>query len=242
MIGEPITRIIPPDRLKEEELALQQVRAGSRVDHSDTVRRTKDGALIDISLTVSPIRNAAGHVIGASKIARDIRQRKQAELAAFRLASIIESAQDAIASKDRNGIVTSWNTAAERLFGFTAADMIGQPITKIIPKDRLREEDYILSQVRAGLRVEHFETKGQHQSGRLFDVSLAISPIRDAAGGIIGASKIARDITEHNRLLEVERRAVAREEAARRELLEAENRRIQEASRLKTVFVANMSH
>ena len=120
--------------------------------------------------------------------------------------------------------------------------MVGQSITKIIPAGRLHEEEYVLGQVRAGSRVDHFETVRQNKSGRLFDISLTVSPIRDASGVIIGASKIARDITERKRLVEAERLAAVREEAARREFLEAENRRIQETSRVKTEFVANMSH
>lgn len=158
------------------------------------------------------------------------------------LAAIIESSDDAIVSKDLNGIVTSWNPAAERLFEFTADEMIGQSITKIIPKERLGEEDTVLSRIRSGRRVDHFETVRQTKSGRLIEVSLTVSPVRDASGRVIGASKVARDITERKRLLEAQRLAQAAAEAARREALEAENQRIQEASRVKTAFVANMSH
>ena len=120
--------------------------------------------------------------------------------------------------------------------------MIGQSITTMIPRERLDEETYVLSRIRAGLSVEHFETVRQTKDGRLVDISLTVSPIRDANGRIIGASKIARDIREHKRLLDERRIAAANEEAARREVLEAQNRRIQEAARLKSEFVANMSH
>ena len=242
IVGRSITAIIPVSRLSEEDHVLGRVRSGLSVEHFETVRQTKDGRLIDISLTVSPIRNAAGTVVGASKIARDIRERKQAEAAALRLGAIVESSDDAIVSKDLNGIVTSWNIAAERMFGYTADEMIGQSITRIIPHERLNEETFVLGQVRAGARVEHFETIRHDKWGRPIEISLTVSPIHGPDGRVIGASKIARDITVHKRLLESQREAQAREEAARRQVLEIENRRIQEGSRLKGEFVANMSH
>jgi signal transduction histidine kinase len=120
--------------------------------------------------------------------------------------------------------------------------MIGQSITKVIPRERLNEESYVLGRIRAGQRVDHFETVRQTKDGHLVDISLTVSPIRDGKGRIIGASKIARDIREHKRLREERRLAAENEEAARREVLEVQNRRIQEASRLKSEFVANMSH
>ncbi len=242
IVGRSITVIIPASRLDEEKYVLDRIRAGLSVEHFETVRQTKDGELIDISLTVSPIRNAAGRLIGASKIARDIRERKQSDMAALRLGAIVESSDDAIVSKDLNGIVTSWNAAAERMFGYTADEMIGQSITRVIPPERLSEETYVLGRIRAGLRVEHFETIRHDKWGRPMDISLTVSPIRAPDGRVIGASKIARDITKHKLLLESQRDAQAREEAARRQVLEIENRRIQEGSRLKGEFVANMSH
>jgi PAS domain S-box-containing protein len=181
-------------------------------------------------------------IIGAAKIARDITEQKRTGVAALRLGAIVESSDDAIVSKDLNGIVTSWNAAAERMFGYTAAEMIGESIKRIIPRERLDEENYVLGEVRAGRRVEHFETIRQDKWGRPLDISLTVSPILDASGRVVGASKIARDITRHKRLLESRREAKAREETARRQILEFENRRFQESSRLKSEFVANMSH
>jgi PAS domain S-box-containing protein len=158
------------------------------------------------------------------------------------LAAIIASSDDAIISKDLNGIVTSWNPAAERMFGFSAGEMIGTSITRIIPHERMSEEDFVLSRVRAGLRVEHFETVRQRKDGSSIEISLTVSPIRDDGGAIVGASKIARDVTERNRLRELRRLAAEQQEASRHAELEAENRRILEANRIKTEFVANMSH
>jgi len=119
--------------------------------------------------------------------------------AALRLAALVEWSDDAIVSKDLNGIVTSWNRGAERLFGYTAEDMVGRSITAIIPSERLSEEDMVLGRIRRGEPVEHFDTIRRRKDGSLVAVSLTVSPIRDAAGTIIGASKIARDISERKR-------------------------------------------
>ena len=126
---------------------------------------------------------------------RDISDRKQLELNSNRLASIIESSDDAIVSKDLNGIIVSWNKGAERLFGYTSAEAIGQSIAIVIPPDRLDEEPKILDRLKRGERVEHFETIRMRKDGSRLNISLTISPLRDAAGRILGASKIARDIT-----------------------------------------------
>ena len=115
------------------------------------------------------------------------------------MTAIVESSDDAIISKDLNGIIQSWNKSAERLFGFTAAEVIGQPITIIIPEDRLSEEPAILARMQRGERVDHFETIRRHKNGALLNISLTISPVRDSHGKIIGASKVARDITGRKR-------------------------------------------
>jgi PAS domain S-box-containing protein len=115
------------------------------------------------------------------------------------LASIIESSDDAIISKDLNGIITSWNSAAERLFGYTSEEALGCPITMIIPEDRKHEEPTILERIKRGQRIDHFETVRRRKHGSLIDISLTVSPIRNAQGKIIGVSKTARDITERKR-------------------------------------------
>jgi PAS domain S-box-containing protein len=120
--------------------------------------------------------------------------------AALRLAALVESSDDAIVSKDLNGIITSWNQGAERVFGYAAGEAIGQPITMLFPPDRLTEEDMVLSRIRRGERVDHFDTVRRRKDGVLIDVSLTISPIRDANGRIVGASKIARDVTDRKRV------------------------------------------
>ncbi len=123
------------------------------------------------------------------------------EAAAF-LAAIVESSDDAIISKSLQGIITTWNLSAERLFGYTADEAVGRPITILIPEDRLDEEPAILARINAGERVDHFETIRRRKDGTLIDISLTISPIRDSDGKIVGASKIARDISERKRAAE----------------------------------------
>lgn len=116
-IGQHITLIIPPDRLDEENTVLASIRAGRRIEHFETLRVTKDGRQVLVSLTVSPIKDSSGRIIGASKIARDISDRREGQIAQARLAAIIESSDDAIVSKTLDGVITSWNGGAERMFG-----------------------------------------------------------------------------------------------------------------------------
>jgi PAS domain S-box-containing protein len=212
MIGKPITTIIPPERLAEEREILDRIRRGERVEHFETIRVARDGHQLELSLTISPVRAATGEIIGASKVARQITERKQAERIQAQLAAIVESSDDAIVSKTLDGIIQSWNSAAVRIFGYTAEDAIGQRITLIIPDDLHGEERGIIAQLRAGKRVEHFDTMRITKDGRRIPVSLTVSPIHDDKGRVIGASKIARDISERRRAEEALR---ATEEALR---------------------------
>jgi len=164
----------------------------------------------------APLRNPDGKVVQLA-ITRDVTQRRERERAALLLSAIVDSSDDAIVSKDLNGIVTSWNQGAERVFGYTAAEMVGQSITVVIPAERLSEEPEILARLRRGERVDHFETVRRRKDGTLIDVSLTISPMRDQQGNIIGASKIARDITESKRA----EAALLASEARFRQLAEA---------------------
>ena len=207
-IGRSIRMIIPADRQHEEDSVLSRIRAGDVISHFETIRQRKDGSLVPISLTVSPVRDDSGTIIGASKVARDITDRKAADLASQRLAAVIESSDDAIVTKNLDSTITSWNHAAERMFGYTADEAIGRSVRMLIPAALQNEEDTVLARIRAGLTVDHFETTRLHKDGSEIIISLTVSPIRDDAGRVIGASKIARDITERSRL-----RAIAQEHA-----------------------------
>jgi PAS domain S-box-containing protein len=213
-IGQSIRMIIPADRQDEEDMVLSYIRSGEAITHFDTIRRRKDGTFIPISLTVSPIHDDAGRVIGASKIARDISDRARAALAGHRLAAVVESSDDAIITKDLNSTITSWNPAAERMFGYRAAEAIGRSIRMLIPAELQDEEDVVLAKIRAGEKVDHYETIRQRKDGARLSISLTVSPIRNEQGEIVGASKVARDITERTRLL-----AAASEHAANTEKL-----------------------
>jgi PAS domain S-box-containing protein len=199
IVGRSIYLLIPPERESDEDLILEKIRRGERVEHYETVRRRKDGSLITVAITVSPLFDSQGNVVGASKIARDVTERTTNARSAQHLAAIIESSEDAIISKDTNGIVQTWNRSAERLFGYTEDEIVGKSILTLIPSARHHEEDVILRKIRRGERIEHFETVRQGKDGRLIDISLTVSPIKDTNGNVIGASKIARDITEKKR-------------------------------------------
>ncbi|NJY62081.1 PAS domain S-box protein [Salinimicrobium sp. CDJ15-81-2] len=194
-LGQPITILIPEERLGEEQNIIASIRNGNRVKHIDTIRLDKNGREIPISVTVSPIKNAYGKIVGASKVARDISDRLQIVEKQAMLSAIVESSDDAIISKNLEGIIMSWNRGAEQLFGYTEAEIVGKSITTLIPKERLNEENIILDRIRNGKKVDHFETVRCHKSGRKFPVSITVSPIRDAKGTVVGASKVARDIS-----------------------------------------------
>ncbi len=233
-VGRSITIVIPPEHLAEEEDILARIRGGERIEHFETTRMRKDGSRLEISLTVSPIKNAKGEVIGASKIARDISERRRGDEARARLAAIVDSADDAIVSKTLDGVITSWNRAAQAMFGWTAAEAVGQRITLIIPRERWPEEDEVLARVRKGESIDHFDTVRERKNGERIDVSLTVSPVKDARGRIIGASKIARDVSDRKRA-EAERATLLQTVQQARE--EAE-----ELNRSKDQFLAMLSH
>jgi PAS domain S-box-containing protein len=199
MIGKLTTAIIPSERLAEEHEIIPRISRGERVDHLETIRLARDGRRVEVSLTISPVRGPTGQVVGAFEVAREIGERKRAERIQAQLAAIVESSDDAIVSKNLDGIIQSWNAAATRIFGYTADEAVGQPITLIIPTNLHVEERAIIARVRAGKRVEHFDTVRITKDGRLIPVSLTVSPIHDTKGTVIGASKIARDISERRR-------------------------------------------
>jgi len=226
-VGRHISLIIPEDRLDEESFIIGQIINGEKVDHFETVRRHKNGTLVPISLTISPIKNRKGEIVGASKIARDITERKEAARKEGVLAAIIDSSDDTILSKTLDGVITSWNKAAVKMFGYTEAEAIGKHISLIIPADRLDEEAYIIGEVSKGNKVDHFQTLRRAKNGKLIPISLSVSPVVDENGKVIGASKIARDISA--------------EQAAQQETAQL-YQQLQELNARKDEFIGLASH
>src|SRR3984957_2681918 len=205
----------------------------------------KDGRVFDQS---SKVLTLEGEGAGRVWSFRDVTERHKFEITANRLAALVASSDDAIIGKDLNLIVTSWNFGAERIFGYTAEEMIGTSIMRLIPTDRLEEETEILARIRRGERSDHFETVRLAKDGRRLHLSMTISPIMDASGHVIGASKVARDISERKKAEEALNKAMEEAEVANRErlqLLDSEREarsQAEQASRMKDEFLATLSH
>ena len=179
---------------------------GEIVRDQEVMIERPDGSRIIALVNIEALRDSEGTIIGAINCFQDISERKRAEAAlqesqrqAQQFAAIVQSTDDAILGIDLEHIITDWNCGAERLYGFLADEAVGRPITILIPSDRLDEENVIVERIRCGERLDHYETVRKCKDGRLVDVSLTVSPIKDAEGKIFGASKIARDITERKR-------------------------------------------
>jgi PAS domain S-box-containing protein len=212
---ESVFRIIAEsDRSPVESPATRALREGVVVGLANhTLLIARDGRERPIDDSAAPIRDEQGRVSGCVLIFRDVSERRSGErqeagrLSDARvLASIVESSDDAIVSKSLDGTIQSWNAGAQRLFGWTAEQAVGRHISLIIPQDRLAEETEIIAQLAAGRRVEHFETERRRSDGQLIRVSLTISPVHDDHGKVVGASKIARDVTHQRAAEERERR------------------------------------
>jgi PAS domain S-box-containing protein len=252
VVGQSISILVPPDRPDEVPRILETIKQGGRIDHYETSRVRKDGEHIDVSLTISPVREASGTIIGASTIARDVTERKRADEVVARLAAIVESSDDAIISKTLEGIIKSWNKGAERIYGYTQEEVLGRPISILVPSDRPDEVPQILERLRKGEKIDHYETERITKDSRRIHVSLTISPIKTASGEITGAAVIARDVTERKEMEEDLRRL--NQELERRVLertaqLEATNKDLRKEivererlEKLKDEFIGVASH
>jgi PAS domain S-box-containing protein len=224
-IGRPLPevfRIVHDEtRTPVENPAIRALESGEAVSLANrTVLISRTGAEHRIEDSAGPIRDEAGSAVGAVLVFRDVSERRRTELARAHLAAIVDSSEDAIVSKTLQGIILSWNTGAERLFGYSSSEAVGQPITILIPPERINEEGEILARIARGERIEHFETVRVTKDGHRLDISLTVTPIRDVSGEIIGVSKIARDITD-------------------RKLAE---QALREADRKKDEFIALLAH
>jgi PAS domain S-box-containing protein len=172
------------------------LKEGRPVRGIDAIAERPDGTRVHFLPYPTPLRDASGQLTGAINLLVDVTERRKSELESARLAAIVASSDDAIVSKTLDGEITSWNDGATRIFGHTAEEMIGQPITRIIPLELHANEKQILARLRRGERIDHYETTRVAKDGRCVDVSLTVSPLRDKAGNVVGASKVGRDITE----------------------------------------------
>ncbi len=210
--GRPIDevfRIINERTRQPAVIPVDEVLATGEVhglaNHTALVAR--DGSEYSIADSAAPIRDAAGQIVGVVLVFRDVTEERHTELLQQRFAAIVESSDDAIISKSLDGIITSWNRGAERIFGYSTPEAVGQPMAMLFPPGREDEEPRILERMRRGERVDHLETQRVTKDGRLIDISATISPIQDANGAVIAVSKIARDISERKRNEEALRRS-----------------------------------
>jgi PAS domain S-box-containing protein len=181
------------------------LREGRQVRGIEAIAERPDGTRVRFLPYPTPLRDTSGRVVAGINLLMDITDRQESEVQAARLAAIVASSDDAIISKTIDGRVTSWNAAATRLFGYEASEMIGQPIMRIIPPELHKEEERIIAQLRRNERIDHFETVRVAKDGRRIDLSLSVSPLRDRSGQVIGASKVARDITERKQAEKLQR-------------------------------------
>ncbi|GAA0564412.1 PAS domain S-box protein [Rhizomicrobium electricum] len=187
---------MPPERVTEERRIVARVIAGERVPPYEATRSRKDGGDVHVLVSVSPIKDASGAIIGTSRVVRDISERKVFERQRALLSSIVESSNDAVFTKMLNGIVTSWNAAADAMFGYSSEEIVGRSMLVLVPEDLLEEERNALEKISRGDSIRHFETVRRKKDGSTFAVSLTLSPVRDADGAVTGASATIRDITD----------------------------------------------
>jgi PAS domain S-box-containing protein len=212
---------------------LKRLKRGETLESYSARMRRKDGSIRDVLIN-SSVYFENGKLVHSRCFTRDVTEELQTEKILRHFAAIIETTDDAVVSKDLNGIVTSWNRAAERLFGYKAEEVIGKSISILIPPDRFDEEPAILARLRRGEQLDHYETVRKAKDGRQIHVSLTVSPIKNAEGKITGASKIARDISDQKRAQEEIATLLSSERSARQEA--------EIANRSKDEFLAVLSH
>src|SRR4029077_10617018 len=208
VVGKDASFMLPPDRLEEVDRVQARAETSAGAQEYESKRVHKDGHLIDVAIAVSPIRDHNGNLVGTSARHRNITERKRRDAIAAEMAAIVDTSNDAIIGKTLQGVVTSWNRGAEHIYGYTSEEMVGENVSRLLPPERSDEVMAIIARMLAtDARTDHFETQRVRKDGTSIDVSLTVSPIRDSDGKIVGASSVARDITEHNAMAEAFRAA-----------------------------------
>jgi PAS domain S-box-containing protein len=210
IIGKPSSLLSPNDRLDETSTALARLRTGQHVENFETFRVRKDGTVFPVWVTAAPILDEGGAVVGVTAIHRDLTEMKQVFETAQRM-TIVEHSDHAIFERTLEGIITTWNPAAERMYGYTRQEIVGQSIDMLIGVDGSKEIKSILARIRAGEHLEHFETIRVRKDGTFFPVSLTISPVHDRDGSVVGVSTTARDMSERRKSTEIRRTPATQE-------------------------------
>jgi PAS domain S-box-containing protein len=208
VLGKSYVPVVHPDDVPRVKALIASLSPTNRVVVIENRARRADGAMRWTQWVNQAIYDRAGRILEFQAAGRDVTSQKRAEEDAAKLAAVVAGAEDAIVSKTLDGTISSWNRAAESMFGFSAEEVIGKPITTIIPPERLSEEAEILRRIQLGIQIDHFETERLRKDGTRVSVSLTVSPVRDSNGRVIGASKIARDITERRRADEALQRSL----------------------------------
>ena len=198
-VGQPISIILPPDHVSGAEKNSRQLLSGADIAPTEVVRLTKDGRRIDVMRSISPIKNEFGEMVGAAVTIRDISERKRAAEALAQLAAIVEASNDAIVSRTQDGTILTWNKGAERIFGYTAAEMIGRNIVAIVPPNGVAEMQRNHAATMRGKELPHYESWRLNRNGRRVDVSISANRILDPAGNVERIALIFRDISERKR-------------------------------------------
>jgi PAS domain S-box-containing protein len=196
LVGKPISALYAPECHEKMSALFSRWKQTGQLRNEEMTILTRDGRRRTVLLYAAAVKDAEGTILSSASVQVDITELKAAQMAQFHHAAIVSSSEDAIISKDLDGIICSWNAAAERMFGYRAEEVLGRPVTHLIPPELQAEEEEILRRMRAGERVAHGETIRLTKSGRKIHVSLSVSPVRNAEGVVIGASKIVRDISD----------------------------------------------
>ncbi|WP_289281922.1 PAS domain-containing protein, partial [Methylophaga sp. UBA5088] len=184
MVGESMLKIFPDNKKQEEADILEKIRRGEVVNHFQTVRKHKSGRLIDVSVTISPVYDADGRIVAASKIARDITEQVKAIRLSHEYQAIVESSEDAIYSLSLDGTVTSWNAGAEHIFGFSTDEILGQSVSALYDEENPQSDD-ILKAINSGESLEHYKTTRKNKDGFVMNMSETVSPLQDQNGKVI---------------------------------------------------------